>query len=167
MCRHPSSSLSLSFPSLQRNKTPPKPNPGTIVPVFQCPTVARSMPSFPSFSPNTKSPCPLARKIDTSSPASSTAPWSLAHICFVSSALPHWSSQLHSGRFTGGHLVMHCQLCCSPLPLPVRCVRGMTYTHSTQPDPGLTCMKYIVTHKITHELRPPRRSVRESRAGLT
>lgn len=92
------------------------------------------------------------RKIDTSSPASSIALRSLSHMCFVSSALPHWSSQLHSGRFTGGHLVMHCQRCCSPFPLPVRCVWGTTHTHPhfTQPDPGLTCMKH--THTVTQKI---------------
>lgn len=51
----------------------------------------------------------------------------------------------------GGHLVMHCQLCCS---LPVRCVRGMTHTHTHtytlhQPDTGLTCMKQAHTHTLS------------------
>lgn len=41
-CRHPSSSLSPSFPFLQRNKTPSKPNQGTIVPVPQRPILSGS-----------------------------------------------------------------------------------------------------------------------------
>lgn len=124
--RHPSSSLSPSFPSLQRNKTPSKTKPRDNSSGFPA---SRFGPGqyrvYHPLAPTQSLLVSQQGEIDTSSPASGP----LTHMCFVSSALPHWSSQRHSGGFTGGHLVMHCQRRCSPSPLRVRCVRGTTHTH--------------------------------------
>lgn len=86
-----------------------------------------SVPSFPSFSSNTKSPFPLPGKTDISSPASSIAfsspcPHVLCLVCPASLEQSASFRQVH-----GGHLVTHCQPCCSPSVPPVRCVSGMTH----------------------------------------
>lgn len=86
-----------------------------------------SVPSFPSFSSNTKSPFPLPGKTDISSPASSIAfsspcPHVLCLVCRASLEQSASFRQVH-----GGHLVTHCQPCCSPSVPPVRCVSGMTH----------------------------------------
>lgn len=100
--RHPSS-LSPSFPSLQRNKTTWKPNYPTIVPVFPCPTIAGSMESFPSFRAATQSLLvPEQQRLTHPAWPVPALSGPSPSVCFVSSASPHWSSQLHSGRFTGG-----------------------------------------------------------------
>lgn len=61
----------------------------------------------------------------------------------------------------GGHLVMHCQLCCS---LPVRCVRGMTHTHTLTHSTNLI-QAWHAWNRHTHTLSRTKSHVRADRRG--
>lgn len=122
------------------------------------------MESFPSFRCNTKSPCSQAAKIDTSSLAPSSTLWSPAQrvLCLVCIASLEQSASFR--QVHGGRLVMHCQLCCSPSPLGVRCVRGTTHTfYPTWSRPDM--LENTHTHTLSQTLCHKKLHVRAGRWG--